>query len=332
MSLDSFQPNDARTGMVVRKNRGQYLVQVNDDPINGRIPCGISSRLRKTLIYPTAAPTSLHHRVQRVDDIEVVDPIAVGDRVAFLTAGDGSGIIHAVLPRKSRLSRRAAGTIPLEQVLVANVDQVVIVFAAAKPEPKWGLLDRYLVTAESAGLPAVICMTKLDLADEAGLEERLGLYRQIGYHILLTSANQGRGVEEARQMLAGRLSILMGKSGVGKTSLLNAVQPGLGLKVSAVGNGEVGKGRHTTTHLEMFPLEAGGAVVDTPGMREFTLWNIHEDGLAALFPEMRPFIGRCQFKSNCQHEHEPGCAIRKAVTAGHIDPNRYQSYLKLLHE
>lgn len=328
MFSENTQINNTQTGMVVRKNRGQYLVQNGEHSI----PCAISSRLRKNLIYPTAAPTSLHHRVKYVDDINEVDPIAIGDQVVFINAGDGTGVIHDVLPRRTRLSRRAAGDIPLEQVLVANVDQAVIVFAAAKPEPKWNLLDRYLVTAESAGVPAVICITKLDLADEEDLLRELETYRPLGYRIVLTSANQSRGIGEARDMFAGRISILMGKSGVGKSSLLNAVQPGLGLKVSAVGQGETGKGRHTTTHLEMFPLDAGGAVVDTPGMREFSLWDVNEDGLAGLFPEMRPFIGRCQFQSNCTHDHEPGCAVRKAVTAGRIHPRRYQSYIKLLQE
>lgn len=328
MLFEHEKLHTARTGTVVRKNRGQYLVRVDGDSI----PCAISNRLRKTLIYPTAAPTSLHHRVQRVDDIEVVDPIAVGDQVAFLDAGDGTGMIHEVLPRRSRLSRRAAGDIPLEQVLVANVDQVVIVFAAARPEPRWNLLDRYLITAESAGLPAVICMTKLDLADLPALERDLDLYRRLGYRVLLTSANRGEGIIETRAALRDKVSILMGKSGVGKSSLLNAVQPGLGIKVSAVGKGDVGKGRHTTTHLEMFALDQGGAVVDTPGMREFSLWQVDEYGLARLFPEMRPYLGGCQFQSNCLHEHEPGCAIRKAVTQGHIDPRRYQSYLKFLEE
>jgi len=328
MLSENTQLNNPQTGMVVRKNRGQYLVQSD----GSSIPCAISSRLRKTLIYPTAAPTSLHHRVKQVEEIDVVDPIAIGDHVLFIHAGDGTGVIHDVLPRRTHLSRRASGDIPLEQVLVANVDQAVIVFAAAKPDPKWNLLDRYLVSAESAGVPAVICMTKLDLAKEEDLDSELEIYRSLGYRILLTSVNQGRGIGEARETFSGRVSILMGKSGVGKSSLLNAIQPGLGLKVSAVGKGETGKGRHTTTHLEMFPLDTGGAVVDTPGMREFSLWDVDEDGLAGLFPEMRPFIGRCQFQSNCTHNHEPGCAIRKAVTAGHIHPRRYQSYLKLLQE
>lgn len=328
MLSENTQTKNSLIGMVVRKNRGQYLVQTDGESI----PCAISSRLRKSLIYPTAAPSSLHHRVKYVDDIDEVDPIAVGDNVLYIDAGDGTGVIHEVLPRRTHLSRRAAGDIPLEQVMVANVDQAVIVFAAAKPEPKWNLLDRYLVTAESAGVPAVICMTKMDLADEQALLQELELYRPLGYRILLTSSSQNRGIDEAREILGGRISIFMGKSGVGKSSLLNAVQPGLGLRVSAVGKGEVGKGRHTTTHLEMFPLDTGGAVVDTPGMREFSLWNVNEDGLAGLFPEMRPYLGRCQFRSSCSHDHEPGCAVRKAVTAGHIHPRRYQSYLKLLQE
>ena len=328
MDFETTELNNALTGMVVRKNRGQYLVQMDGHTI----PCSISSRLRKKLIYPTAAPTSLHHRVQRVDEIDVVDPIAVGDYVLWLDAGDGTGVIHEVLPRKTQLSRSAPGPGHLQQVIVANVDQAVIVFAAAKPEPKWNLLDRYLVTAEMAGVQALVCMTKLDLADEDELERDLSIYRQIGYRIVLTSSANGRGVDEVRQALQGKVSILMGKSGVGKSSLLNAVQPGLGLKINAVGKGDVGKGRHTTTHLEMFPLDGGGAVVDTPGMREFSLWDLNEDGLAGLFPEMRPHLGKCQFQSNCLHEHEPGCAVRAALNAGKIHPRRYESYLKLLNE
>jgi ribosome biogenesis GTPase len=164
------------------------------------------------------------------------------------------------------------------------------------------------------------------------LQKELSTYHQIGYRILLTSVTDDRGIDEARQALAGHISILMGKSGVGKTSLLNAIQPGLGLKVSEVSKGDIGKGRHTTTTMEMFPLNAGGAVVDTPGMRSYTLWDVDSFQLAEMFPEMRPYLRQCQFKSNCQHEHEPNCAVRKAVTAGKISPRRYQSYLKLLHE
>lgn len=328
MHFDQTKNEDVLSGMVVRKGRGQYLVLVDGK----NIPCSISSRLRKKLIYPTAAPSSLHHRVQRVDEIDVVDPIAVGDYVTVIDAGDGTGVIHEVLPRQSQVSRKDEGDVPLEMVQAANVDQVMIVFAAARPEPKWNLLDRYLVSAEASNLPAVICMTKLDLVNEASLEAELAAYRQIGYQVLLTSASSGGGIDEARQVLAGHISILMGKSGVGKTSLLNAIQPGLGLRVSQVGKGEVGKGRHTTTTMQMFPLEAGGAVVDTPGMRSYSLWDVDPYELAMFFPEMKSYLGQCQFQSNCLHDNEPNCAVRKAVTAGKISLRRYQSYIKLLNE
>jgi len=161
-----------------------------------------------------------------------------------------------------------------EQVIVSNVDLVLPVFAVANPAPKWGLLDRYLVSAEAAELPSVIVINKCDLADRnPGLDEEIEIYRRIGYPVLLVSAVTGEGIEELKQALQGRLSVLVGKSGVGKTSLLNALQPGLGLRVKAVGAGKLGKGRHTTTHLEMFELEFSGALVDTPGMREFGLWD-----------------------------------------------------------
>jgi ribosome biogenesis GTPase / thiamine phosphate phosphatase len=314
-------------GLVIRKNRGQYLVQTG----TGQIPCGLSSRLHKQLVYPTAAPSSRHHRVQSVEEINVVDPIAIGDQVQFLDAQDGSGMIIQVMPRRNQLSRKASGDIPLEQVLVANADQVVIVFAAAQPAPKWALLDRYLVSAEVAGLPVLIAITKMDLAHGDDLNAPLEIYSGLGYPSIITSSSSKFGIQEFRSALVGKISILMGKSGVGKTSLLNAIQPGLGLKVSAVGQ-ESGKGKHTTTHLELFPLAGGGGVIDTPGMREFALWGTGDRELAACFPEMRPYLGRCRFNGSCRHESEPGCAIRLAVEKGGIQPNRYDSYLKLSKE
>jgi ribosome biogenesis GTPase len=317
-------------GVVFRKMLGHYTVHHDGQ----EIVCVLSSRLRKQLVYPIADPTSLRHVVREVHPIEHVDPVAVGDEVSFFETEPGNGMITGILPRRNKFSRPATvpGARVFEQVIVANADQVVPVFAAASPSPKWGLLDRYLVSAEAAGLPALICITKLDLADPNDLEPALKEYREIGYQVQVASVISGEGLAELERSLQGRISVLVGKSGVGKTSLLNALQPGLGLRVKEVGAGSQGKGLHTTTHLEMFPFDFGGAVVDTPGVREFGLWDVHEDDLALYFPEMRPLVGRCKFGLDCSHGEEPGCAIRKAVMAGSISPRRYQSYMHLKEE
>lgn len=330
-------------GIVYKKSTGLYTLQTQA----GWVRCGISSLLRKELIYPTADPNSLRHVVRDVKAIEHVDPVAVGDAVRFIDNGDSSGLIVEVLPRRSKLTRRTAvpmpGAHPFEQVIVANVDQVVPVFAAANPTPKWNMLDRYLVSAESLDLPSLICINKLDLVQSrngkpgnpaaSALDEIVAEYRQIGYRVILVSAATGAGLPELRQALQGKTSVFVGKSGVGKTSLLNAIQPDLGLRVKEVSQA-TGKGKHTTTHLEMFPLdfEAGGAIVDTPGVREFGLWEIEAEDLALLFPEMEPYIGRCKFGLGCSHDGEPGCAVRKAVTGGSVSPRRYKSMLQLQGE
>lgn len=322
--------NEDGVGVVFRKMLGRYTVRAN-----GRdIECELSSLLRKQLIFPTADPTSLRHTVREVREVEHIDPVAIGDRVRFIDAGNGAGMINAVLPRRSTLSRPAPvpGQRVFEQVIVSNVDQVLPVFAAASPTPKWGLLDRYLVSAQASGLPALIVITKLDLASQnRQLDADLEIYRRIGYQICMVSAVTGQGLEELKGALAGRTSVLIGKSGVGKTSLLNAIQPGLGLRVKEVGRGEIGKGRHTTTHLEMFGLESG-ALVDTPGMREFGLWDVSGEDLALFFPEMAGYVGQCKFGLSCRHDGEPGCAIRQAVMAEKISPYRYKSYLNLRAE
>ena len=325
--FDNLNPTDAhRSGLVFKKSQGNYFVRAD-----GRaLVCSISSRLRKVLIYPTAAPTSLHHRVQAVKDIREVDPVAVGDLVNFTEAGAGSGVITEVLPRRNQLARRAAGVKPLMQVIVSNVDQIVAVFAAANPAPKWELLDRYLATAELAGIPTLICLTKIDLipAGDAMFDEEMQDYGRLGYAVVRTSAATDAGLDEFEAALAGRVSVFVGKSGVGKTSLLNALQPGLGLRVREVSQLTT-KGKHTTSHLEMFELGDGGRVVDTPGMREFGMWALDEDDLAYGFVEMRPYLGGCKFGVDCTHSHEPGCAVKAAVEAGRIAPRRYQSYLRM---
>lgn len=327
----STNTNEDGQGVVFRKTLGHYTVRVDGREID----CTLSSLLRKQLIYPTADPASLRHRVRAVREVEYIDPVAIGDHVRFIDAGDGTGMINEVLPRRSALSRPAPvpGQRVFEQVIVSNVDQVVPVFAAASPTPRWGLLDRYLVSAEASGLPALIVITKLDLASKnRRLEADLEIYRRIGYTICMVSSVTGEGLDELKGALAGRTSVLIGKSGVGKTSLLNAIQPGLGLRVKEVSRGELGKGRHTTTHLEMFGLDSGGALVDTPGMREFGLWDVRGEDLALFFPEMAGYVGQCKFGLNCRHDGEPGCAIRQAVMADKISPYRYKSYLSLREE
>ncbi len=324
-SFDNVNPMEAhRSGLVFKKSQGNYFVRAD----GYTLICSISSRLRKVLIYPTAAPTSLRHRVQAVKDIKEIDPVAVGDLVRFAEAGDGSGVITQVLPRRNQLARRAAGAKPLMQVIVSNVDQIVAVFAAANPAPKWELLDRYLATAELAGIPTLICLAKIDLVSKAAFDEEMQDYARLGYAVARTSAAAGAGLDEFKAALAGRVSVFVGKSGVGKTSLLNALQPGLGLRVREVSQLTT-KGKHATSHLEMFELGDGGRVVDTPGMREFGLWALDEDDLAYGFVEMRPYLGGCKFGVDCTHSHEPGCAVKAAVEAGRIAPRRYQSYLRM---
>ena len=328
--LSSSDPPTSSTfqGIVFKKSQGNYFVHAD-----GRtVTCAISNRLRKVLVYPTAAPTSLHHRVREVKNIQSVDPVAVGDVVQFADAGHATGLITEVLPRKNKLVRRSAVPMPgahaFEQVIVANVDQVVAVMAAANPVPKWELLDRYLAAAEAAGIPALICLTKTDLMDGVELRDELSNYRRLGYPMALSSAETGEGIEALKSALAGRVSVFVGKSGVGKTTVLNAIQPGLGLRVNEV-NRVTGKGKHTTTHLEMFDLDFGGQVVDTPGMREFGLWQFDDEELGHAFVEMRPYLGVGKFGVDCTHDHEPGCAVKAAVEADAISPRRYQSYLRM---
>lgn len=307
-------------GVILTKTKMNYTVAYR----GSELICVLSSQIRR---HVTRA-----------------DVLAIGDRVRIDLRPDGIGVIREISPRGNCLTRRSAvpmpishGAHPYQQLIAANVDQVVAVFAAANPPPKWNLLDRYLVSAESLDIQGTVCITKLDLGlgEDGQVNQELAdvvhLYRQLGYSVWLTSVETGQGIEEFRAALRGKVSVMVGKSGVGKTTLLNALQPGLGLRVQQVSQ-VTGKGRHTTTAAEMYPLEFGGAIIDTPGIREFGLWDVDSEDLAEYFPEMRPFIGRCRFGLDCLHQTEPGCAIRQAVSDGKIHPRRYESYLRLCAE
>jgi ribosome biogenesis GTPase len=214
-----------------------------------------------------------------------------------------------------------------QQILIANPDQVVLVFACADPEPRLRMLDRFLIVAEEAGIPATIVFNKVDLIGIRQAQKWFGHYTKIGYPVLYSSVKTGRGIRELSKHLISQISVLAGPSGVGKSSLLNAIQPGLGLAVRDVSE-TTGKGKHTTVVRELFALDGGGYVADTPGLKALALWDIEPEEVDAYFPELRDLVSDCQF-SNCTHIHEPGCAVMAAVEDGSIHFERYESYVRL---
>lgn len=257
--------------------------------------------------------------------------LAVGDDVR-LDRSDEAWSIAEILPRRSKLARRAPGGGQGERIVAANVDQVIVMFAAAKPDPHPRMLDRFLVIAEGNGLPARVIINKTDLVGENAARARFDDYARIGYPVHYTCVKTGAGLESLRDVLNGRRSVLTGPSGVGKSSLLNALFPGANLRVGAISE-SVNKGRHTTVGALMLPLPGtdGGYVIDTPGLREVGLWALVAEQLDDCFPEIRGLTDQCRF-SDCRHVAEPDCAVRAALRDGAISPQRYESYMKLLEE
>jgi ribosome biogenesis GTPase len=255
------------------------------------------------------------------------DAAAVGDRVWIYLLDDGTAMIEQIEERIRVLSRKAPGRREVEQVIVANPDQTVFIFACADPDPNFRMLDRLLVVAESEGIPAIICANKIDLVSPRSARAEFGEYARLGYQVIYTSAIKRKGVRALRKALKGKLSVFAGPSGAGKSSLLNAIQPGLGLLTKEVSEA-TGKGKHATVVPELLPLDGGGYVADTPGLKAFALWDIEPDELDAYFPEMRPLVVDCEF-SDCTHLHEPGCAIISAVERKGISPERYDSYQRM---
>jgi ribosome biogenesis GTPase / thiamine phosphate phosphatase len=311
-------------GVVIDGNRGQYRVETTD----GVLLCTLRGKLRKDLIHPISH--NVLQKARRVN-MKARAPVAVGDRVRVLPSGDGKGIIEEILARTGGAFTREDSDVG-RVTSVAGIDQMVIVLAVRDPAPHLGLLDRFLVMAEAAEVRAVICLNKLDLGQDPALTARLDVYRALGYPVILTSAEAGTGLEELRAELAGHTSALLGPSGVGKSSLLNALEPGLWQRVSNVSSA-THKGRHTTSSTRLVPLAGpgGGHLADTAGIRTLALGGAAVGRLDWCFREFRPYLGAC-YHADCTHRTEPGCAVRAAVELGDLDAERYASYVRLYAE
>ncbi len=314
------QEEQLREGLVIRAQSGFYTLYT---PEGECVVARLRGRLKK----------------ERRDTTLV----AVGDRVRWRKT-EGDNLIEEILPRRRALSRlkplpsgrgsrrwdRRGYLREREQVIIANPDQVVFVQACAQPEPRLRMLDRLLVGAERQGIPVLICANKVDLVGKEKARRLFGIYERIGYPVIYTSAVTGEGVDALRERLLDKISALVGPSGVGKTSLLNAMEPDLGRRVKEVSRA-TGKGRHTTTVAELVPLAEGGWVADTPGIRALALFDLEPEEIDAYFPDIAPYVPQCAF-SDCSHTVEPGCAVLAALERGEIDRHRYESYVRLHQE
>ena len=291
-------------GRVLRTVGGIYHVEVRD----ATIECTVRGRLKRE---------------------RGLGRVAVGDSVEVERLADGTSVIVGVLPRESRLSRRVSGG-RREQIIAANVDQLVAVFSVKRPDPLFPLLDRFLVLAEANEISAFVVLNKMDLAE---LEEARGVisdYERAGYPVLYISARRRTGLTELRARLVNHITLFVGPSGVGKSSLLNELEPGLGLRVGEISR-TLERGTHTTVAASLHPLERGGYVVDTPGLGKLEFLQMGARELAWCFLEFRPYVERCRFP-DCTHSHEPDCAVRAATESSALPERRYQSYLRMLEE
>ncbi len=293
---------EALSGLIVRAQSGFFDVETDQ----GVVVAQVRGR----------------HRISQLES----DLLALGDRVRVQRHEDGTGTIEEIAERERVLSRKAPG-IEREQVLIANLDQAILVFSCAEPEPNLRMLDRLLVVAEEQGIPAAICANKIDLVKRRQAKRQFGIYEEIGYPVFYTSAIKKRGIRKLRRALRGVLSVFAGPSGAGKSTLLNAIQPGLGLRTADVSQ-VTGKGVHTTVVPHLTKLKRGGYVADTPGIKAFALWDIEPEEIDGYFREIKPLVEDCAF-SDCTHLHEPGCAVLEAVERGDVSAERYDSYVRM---
>jgi ribosome biogenesis GTPase len=297
------------SGRVLCVHGASSVVQTDDDRI---FQC-VTRRILKTL------------------STEQRQPVVTGDRVLIRPAngvvdGVNEAMIERVEPRHGSISRESKHR---KHVIVTNVDQILIVASADQPVFKPNLIDRLLLTAEQTGVKPIICINKIDLIDKTELQPIIGVYAQMGYKVILLSAETGFGMERLRQQLINQESVITGQSGVGKSSLLNMIDPALNLRVADLGSTQ--KGQHTTTTAELYHLSFGGFVVDTPGLRQFMLWDIIPEEVFGLFRDLRPYENRCRFP-DCTHSHEEDCAVKNAVAEGRLDLRRYESYLTIRYK
>ena len=266
----------------------------------------------------------------RLKGVRSTNPVVVGDEVACEADEGGDYVIADILPRRNYVIRRASNLSKESHIIAANVDQALLMASLRSPETPTEFVDRFLVTCEAYKVPVTILLSKLDLQDAEAVAEFRAVYEGAGYRVLEVSVREGRGVEEVRELRAGRTTLVSGNSGVGKSTLIQAIDPSLDIRTGEISESHH-KGRHTTTFSTMYPLAGGGAVIDTPGIKGFGLIDIDEAELWHYFPEMMRVAPACRFY-NCTHTHEPGCAVTEAVKAGEIAWPRYESYLKIRDE
>ncbi len=277
-------------------------------------------------------PAVLRGKV-RLKASEITNPIAVGDHVHYETGADGTTVITEILPRSNYVIRRSTNLSRQAHIIAANVDRAYLIVSLYFPEVKLPFLDRLLVTCEVYGIPATIVLSKTDLYREPAAEELAhfrAIYEGAGYQVIETSVRTGEGIDAIREACKGCVNLFSGESGVGKSSLIKALDPSLDPKIGVISAAHL-QGKHTTSLYEMYPLASGGYVIDSPGLRGFGLVDLEKEEIARYFPEMLRVGADCRF-TPCTHTHEPGCAVKAAVDAGLISPERYNSYLGMLEE
>jgi ribosome biogenesis GTPase len=302
-----MQDKSIRKGKVIKATRNHYLVSLAGQVIT----CSIRGKI--------AGAGS-----------EDIRSVKVGDNVLVEWHSEREGVIKQILPRTSRLSRTVEGKAYHEHIIAVNIDQMVIIMSVKQPAFKSGLLDRYLVIAEKNKLSSVICLNKIDLAKPSQFDRYAACYRDLGYLFYYVSALNGEGLTDFKSILRNNVSVLVGHSGVGKSSLIQKIEQGLELRIAEISE-KTSKGKHATSFVELFPLSIGGYVIDTPGVRELGLWDIFRDDLKHYFLEFRKYSVNCKF-NDCNHVKEPDCAVKEAVDKGEIFPDRYRNYLNIYHD